>query len=90
MTQRPLNYAKRIAIRRAGYPRKMKDQIEVDGLDALLVAARRLREIDPDRFRVVLNLCRTYVAAFDRPEESDEIFASRIAELRVGRPKIQA
>ena len=68
----------------------MKPQIEVDGLDALLVAARRLQEIDRDRFKVVLNLCRTYVAAFDRPEEPDEIFASRLAELQVSRSKFQA
>jgi hypothetical protein len=57
------------------------------GLDALLVAARRLRELDADRFLIVLELCRTYVAAFDRPEESDEIFASRLAQLRVNGPK---
>lgn len=67
----------------------MKD-LGVDGLDALLVAARRLRELDPNRFRVVLNLCTSYVAAFDRPEESDEIFASRLAQLRVNGSKASA
>jgi hypothetical protein len=59
-------------------------------LDALLVAARRLQELDRDRFRIVLNLCRTYVAAFDRPDEPEEIFASRLAELQLGKPKAQA
>ncbi len=68
----------------------MKESVEVDGLDALLAAARRLREVDKDRFLIVLDLCRTYVAAFDRPEEPEEIFASRLAQLRVNGPKFQA
>ena len=68
----------------------MKEPIEVDGLDALLVADSRLQELDRDRFRIVLNLCRTYVAAFDRADEPDEIFASRIAELNPWKAKAQA
>lgn len=68
----------------------MKQSLEIDGLDALLVAARRLQELDRERFQIVLNLCRTYVAAFDRPEESDEIFASRLAELSLGKNKASA
>lgn len=67
-----------------------ESDVEVDGLDALLVAARRLKRLSPERFRVVLNLCTTYVAAFDRPEEDDEIFASRIEELRRGGRRAQA
>lgn len=66
------------------------ESLEVDGLDALMTAARRLRKLSPERFRVVLNLCTTYVAAFDRPDEDEEIFASRIAELRRGSKRAQA
>jgi hypothetical protein len=68
----------------------MKEPLEVEGLDALLVAARRLQELDRDRFRIVLNLCRTYVAAFDRADESEEIFASRLAQLSPWKSKAQA
>ena len=53
----------------------------MDGLDALLVAGRRLLEVDPDRFAIVLAACRAFVAAYDRPYESDDVFASRIAEV---------
>lgn len=56
--------------------------VEVDGLDDLVDAAKRLRELDPARFLTVLRLCRTYVAAFDRLTESDEIFTARLVELR--------
>lgn len=58
----------------------MKERIEVDGLDALLAAGRRLRELDPERFERVLALCRAYVAIYDRPEESDEVFLSRLLQ----------
>jgi hypothetical protein len=67
-----------------------KEPIEVDGLDALLVAARRLRDLSPERFRLVLDICRTYVAAFDRPDESDDVFASRLAQLRPDKTKASA
>ena len=59
----------------------MKEGLEVDGLDALLVAARRLREVDQDAFHRILALCRTFVAAYDRPDESDDVFASRLMEI---------
>lgn len=52
----------------------------MDGLDALLAAARRLRELDPARFQKLLTLCRTYVAIYERPEESESVFLSRIAQ----------
>lgn len=64
--------------------------VKEEGLDALLVAARRLLEIDPDRFGIVLKLCRGYVAAYDRPDEPEEIFSSRLAELTLQKPKAQA
>lgn len=55
-----------------------KECIEVDGLDALLAAGRRLREVDPERFQRILSLCRTYVAIYDRPDESEQVFLSRV------------
>ncbi len=63
----------------------MKAQPEglvVEDLDAFCDAGRRLREVDPERFRRVLALVRTYVAIYDRELESDAVFASRIAEIR--------
>jgi len=68
----------------------MKEQIEVDGLDALLVAARRLRELDVERFQRVLALCRAYVSVYERPDEDDAIFASRLAQISPGNRKAQA
>jgi hypothetical protein len=58
----------------------MKEALEVDGLDALLAAGRRLRDLDPERFERVLSICRAYVAVYDRPEESDEVFLSRLKQ----------
>lgn len=58
----------------------MKEPIEVDGLDALLAAGRRLRELDPERFEKVLALARAYVAIFDRPDEEEEVFLSRVKQ----------
>jgi hypothetical protein len=68
----------------------MKEKLDVDGLDALLISARRLRDLDIARFQRVLALCRAYVAVYDRPEESDEVFASRIAQLASGTSKASA
>lgn len=59
----------------------MKEVLSVDGLDALLVAARRLRDLDLERFQRVLALCRTYVAIYERPDETDDVFASRLAQI---------
>lgn len=55
----------------------------MDGLDALLAAGRRLRELDPKRFDRVLAICRAYVAIYDRPEESDEVFVSRVRQASI-------
>ena len=68
----------------------MKEGLGVDGLDALLLAGRRLLELDPERFARILALCRTYVAVYDRDDESEEIFASRLAELSPRGPKALA
>lgn len=66
----------------------MKEPVDVDGLDALLAAGRRLLELDPDRFAKLLALCRTYVAIYERPEEPEKVFLSRIAQI--ARPKASA
>jgi hypothetical protein len=68
----------------------MKEHIDVDGLDALLVAARRLQEIDLARFQSVLALCRAYVSVYDRPDELDEIFMSRVGQISPRNPKASA
>jgi hypothetical protein len=59
----------------------MKEPVDVDGLDALLAAGRRLLELDPDRFKKLLALCRTYVAIYERPGEAEDVFLSRIAQV---------
>lgn len=46
--------------------------VQVDGLDALLEAGRKLQQLDPKRFERVLALCRTYVSIYERPGEADE------------------
>lgn len=67
-----------------------KEGLQVDGLDALLVSARRLRELDVERFERVLSLCRAYVAVYDRPDEMDDVFASRVAQIHSATPKASA
>lgn len=67
----------------------VKERIEVDGLDALLAAGRRLRELDPARFERVLALCRAYVAIYERPDESEEVFLSRLSQA-MATPKASA
>lgn len=61
----------------------------MDGLDALTEAGRRLRELDPSRFERILSLCRAYVAVYERPEESEEVFRSRMAQISMT-PKASA
>lgn len=68
----------------------MKEAKDVEGLDALLAAARRLLELDPTRFRRVLAICRTYVAIYDRPDEHEDVFASRLLEMSVRKVKVLA
>lgn len=65
------------------------EALEVDGLDAWSTAGRKLRELDPERFQKVLSLARTYVAIYERPDESGEVFSSRLQQIRPG-PKASA
>ncbi len=55
--------------------------LEVDGLDALLAAGRRLRDLDPAMFARILAAARASVAAYDRPDESPEVTGSRIRQI---------
>lgn len=41
------------------------------GLDALVEVARRLLDVDPERFLRVLALARAYVSVYDLPHEGD-------------------
>jgi hypothetical protein len=59
----------------------VKEALEVQGLDALLVAGRRLQEINPDAFAKVLAAARAFVAIFDRPDEPRAIFESRLRQI---------
>ncbi len=65
------------------------EPVEVDGLDALLEAGRRLRQLDPERFERVLAICRAYVAIYERPQESEEVFLSRLRQA-LATPKASA
>lgn len=65
----------------------MKETLEIHGLDALLVAGRRLLELDADSFAKVLAAARALVAVYERPDEPDEIFASRLAQIQPGRTR---
>lgn len=60
---------------------KAKEGLHIDGLDALLAAGRRLLEVDPERFTKILGLARTFVAIYDRPEETEDVFESRLAQI---------
>lgn len=66
----------------------MKEGLEVDGLDALLAAGRKLLELDPDSFSKVLAAARAFVAIFERPDEADEIFASRVRQILPRGPRL--
>jgi hypothetical protein len=68
---------------------EQKELIEVDGLDALLAAGRRLRDVDPDRFQRLLSLARAYVAIHDRPTEPEDVFLSRLMQV-LPTPKARA
>lgn len=45
---------------------------------------RRLRWLDPERFRQMLRLVRAYVAAYEQPNESREAFEARLARIGGG------
>lgn len=65
------------------------EPVQVDALDALLEAGRKLRKYDPDRFERVLALCRGYVSIYERPLESEEVFLSRLSQT-MATPKASA
>lgn len=50
----------------------------------LYKATNRLLAVDRERFRVVMELAETYVAAFDHPDESAAEFNARLMRLQVG------
>lgn len=62
----------------------------VNELDAFMHDAQRLRDLDAERFRRIFALVRAYVAVFERPDESVEVFASRRAEIAPRRVKVLA
>ena len=59
----------------------MKEALEVSAIDALLLAGRRLLELNPSAFGKVLAAARAFVAIYERPDEEDAIFASRIRQI---------
>lgn len=62
-------------------PIESAEAIEVDGLEAWESAGEKLRALDPVRFLKVLSLARTYVAIYERPNESEEVYLSRLAQI---------
>lgn len=66
----------------------MKESLQVEGLDALLVAGRKLQELNPDAFAKVLAAARAFVAIYERPEEPDAVFASRLAQIYPKGPRL--
>ena len=59
----------------------------VEDLDAFIAAGKRLREVDPEKFRRILALIRAFVSVYDRDLESPEVVASRLAEISPRRVK---
>jgi hypothetical protein len=51
---------------------------QADDLARWNALGRRLRELDPARFRRALALAWTYVAIYENPDESEEAFAARL------------
>jgi hypothetical protein len=65
------------------YSRAMshREPLLVDGLDAFTEAGRRLRDVDPDKFRRVLALALAFVALHEPQLESEEMFLARCADI---------
>jgi hypothetical protein len=66
----------------------MKEALEVQGLDALLAAGRRLQEVNPDAFAKVLAAARAFVAIYERPDEPEEVFVSRLQQINPKGPRV--
>lgn len=62
----------------------------IEALDAWDEAGRRLQQHDPEKFEQILSITRAFVALFERGVEDREIFASRVAQILPGRPKVRA
>lgn len=60
---------------------KVQEAKVVEGADAWDRQGKRLREVDPERYGRILALVRAFVALHDRDLESEELFASRCAEI---------
>lgn len=56
--------------------------VDVDEMLRWAEAGRRLRARDPERFRRALELARTYLSIYEKPDESDEVFQARLALIR--------
>ena len=65
----------------------MKEALEVTAIEALLLAGRRLLEIDPDAFSKLLAAARALVAVHERPDEEEAIFASRLRQISMRGPR---
>lgn len=50
-------------------------------LPVLLVAGRRLLEVDPDSFYRVLAAALAFLAANEEPDEPPEVFAARLTRI---------
>ena len=44
-------------------------------------AGRRLRARDPERYKRVLTLARTYLSIYESPEESEDAFEARLRRV---------
>lgn len=54
------------------------------GLEDLVVEARRLLAVDPERFVKLLTLCRAYLSIYEMPHESLTELTARLTTLPVG------
>ena len=59
-------------------------------MDAWADAGRRLREVEPEEFERLLALARAFVAVHDRELEDEEVWRSRLAQIRKGSQKVLA
>lgn len=51
---------------------------QADDVERWQALGRRLRALDPERFRRALALAWTYVSIYENPDESEEAFAARL------------
>jgi hypothetical protein len=58
-----------------------REPLVLEGLDAFTEAGRRLRDVDPEKFRRVLALAMAFVSLHEPQLESEESFLARCAEI---------